>query len=216
MNLLSNNYTNAEKAFEDIYPILCKHGLDHGNTKCLFNVGFRIINPSDNIINTDYRKWKKSYADLEWKWYLSGDPSAKEIAKHAKIWYKCMDEYGDVNSNYGAHWKTNNQLDYIINLLKEDPSTRRASISIYNAKIRYNFKNDTPCTYAINFYIHNDMLNMSVMMRSNDIWYGFCNDQYCFSKLQEIVSIRLNLEIGTYYHFVNNMHVYNNFINKHI
>ena len=29
---------------------------------------------------------------------------------------------------------------------------------------------------------------MCVVMRSNDLWFGFCNDQYCFSKLQELVA----------------------------
>jgi thymidylate synthase len=45
-------------------------------------------------------------------------------------------------------------------------------------------------------------------MRSNDLWFGFCNDQYCFSKLQELIALKLNLEIGWYYHFANNLHLY--------
>jgi thymidylate synthase len=47
------------------------------------------------------------------------------------------------------------------------------------------------------------------MMRSNDIWYGFCNDQYCFSMLQKLVADELSIEIGTYFHFANNLHIYN-------
>jgi len=50
---------------------------------------------------------------------------------------------------------------------------------------------------------------MSVVMRSNDLWYGFCNDQYCFSKLQELVSERTGYDVGTYYHFAHNLHIYN-------
>jgi thymidylate synthase len=46
-------------------------------------------------------------------------------------------------------------------------------------------------------------------MRSNDLVYGFCNDQYCFSKLQELVANRLNAQVGTYYHFAQNFHIYN-------
>ena len=53
-------------------------------------------------------------------------------------------------------------------------------------------------------------LNMSVVMRSNDLWFGFCNDQYQFSMLQEMISKRLNIETGVYYHFAHNMHLYNN------
>lgn len=125
-----------------------------------------------------------------------------------------MDASGNVNSNYGYHWMKNNQLDYVVDELKNNPDSRRASISIYNAKERYNFENDTPCTYAINFSILNDRLNMSVLMRSNDLWFGFCNDQYCFSKLQEEMSKRLELKIGYYYHFSQNLHIYNNFLNR--
>ena len=69
---------------------------------------------------------------------------------------------------------------------------------------------DTPCTYAVQFTIVNNRLDMCVTMRSNDLWYGFCNDQYQFSKLQETVSERLEIETGVYYHFAHNMHLYNN------
>ena len=56
---------------------------------------------------------------------------------------------------------------------------------------------------------------MSVYMRSNDIWYGFCNDQYCFSELQKSVAERLSIETGVYYHHAHNLHLYNNQLNKY-
>ena len=33
-------------------------------------------------------------------------------------------------------------------------------------------------------------------MRSNDIWYGFCNDQYQFSSLQQMIADRLSMDVG--------------------
>ena len=42
----------------------------------------------------------------------------------------------------------------------------------------------------------------------NIVWYGFCNDQYQFSKLQELIALKLDIETGTYYHFAHNMHLY--------
>jgi thymidylate synthase len=90
-----------------------------------------------------------------------------------------------------------------------DKDTRQACISIYDGKEMYKYDNDTPCTYAVQFTIVNDRLDMCVTMRSNDLWYGFCNDQYQFSKLQEMVSKRLSIETGVYYHFAHNMHLYN-------
>ena len=74
---------------------------------------------------------------------------------------------------------------------------------------RHRYSNDTPCTYAVQFTIMHGRLDMCVTMRSNDLWYGFCNDQYQFSKLQEMVSKQLNIETGVYYHFAHNMHLYN-------
>lgn len=209
-------YKNSTEAFEKLYKKINSKGTSINGTKAIFNIGFYIKNPLDRIIKTNYRNFNNEYAEFEWQWYLSANPDATEIAKKAKIWYNCMDKYGKVNSNYGYQWKRGEQLQYVIDELTINKDSRRASISIYDAKDRYNFKNDTPCTYAINFRILNNKLNMSVMMRSNDLWYGFCNDQYCFSKLQELVANRLNLKVGTYFHFVNDMHLYNNFLNKNL
>jgi len=91
----------------------------------------------------------------------------------------------------------------------ENPSSRQAAISIYDGKEHNEYATDTPCTYAIQFTIMHGRLDMCVTMRSNDLWYGFCNDQYQFSKLQEMISKRLNIETGVYYHFAHNMHLYN-------
>ena len=207
-------FKNATEAFETIYDLIHINGYKQSNTKSLFNLGFIIENPLDRIITTEFRNFNKEYAEFEWQWYLSGNKNATEIAKKAKIWYNCMDENGNVNSNYGYQWNKGNQLDYVVEELIKNRNSRRASISIYDAKNRSNFENDTPCTYAINFRILEDKLNMSVMMRSNDLWYGFVNDQYCFSKLQELIAYRLNIEVGMYFHFVNDIHLYENFLNK--
>ena len=213
---MSIKFDNSQAAFEKIYDDLNKNGIPFGGTKCFFNYGFEILNPLDRDINVDFRGWKKEYAEYEWKWYLSEDPSAVEISKKAQIWKRCMDEDGRVNSNYGYQWSRGDQIKYVIDELTKNPVSRRASISIYDAKDRHNFENDTPCTYAIHFYLLKDMLNMSVMMRSNDLWYGFCNDQYCFSRLQEVISSAIGRPVGSYYHFVNNIHIYERHFDKNI
>ena len=115
-------YNNAQQAFVDLYDLISRYGYNYNGTKALFNVGFYIVNPSDNLIKTSWRKWSKEYADFEWDWYLSGDRSGEEIAKRAKIWQKCMDSNGEVNSNYGWHWQQNDQLGYVIKELSDNPS----------------------------------------------------------------------------------------------
>ena len=118
------------------------------------------------------------------------------------------DEDGNVNSNYGYQWKRNNQLDYVISKLKKHKHTRHAAISIYDGKEHDQFATDTPCTYAVQFTNVENRLNMCVTMRSNDLWYGFCNDQYQFSKLLELVCNETGLKMGTYFHFAHNLHIY--------
>ena len=118
-------------------------------------------------------------------------------------------KHGDVNSNYGWQWKRNYQLSKVIDKLMKQPNTRQATISIYDGKEMNNYRHDTPCTYAIQFTVIDEKLNMCVTMRSNDLWYGFCNDQYCFASLQCLVAAETGYDLGTYYHFAHNLHLYN-------
>ena len=206
---MNKSYHNARQAFEDLYDIIMNLGEDRNGTKTMHNVLIELRRPESNVITTKWRRWNLDYAMYEFQWYLSGNPNAEQISKRAKIWANMMDEQGNVNSNYGYQWKRNNQLDKVIDMLKNDPLTRRASISLYDGKEIDQYKKDTICTYAINFYIDvDDRLSMQVMMRSNDLVYGFCNDQYCFSELQKIVAKELNRQVGKYYHYVCNMHIY--------
>ena len=211
---MKTRFKNANDAYEAVLDEILQKGIDFGDTKAIFNCGFYIDNPSDKTITNAERKWSKKYAAAEWSWYLSGDPSVDKLAelygKVPPIWERMADEYGQVNSNYGYQWQRNNQLGYVVDKLRDNPDTRHAAISIYDAKEHNRYDKDTPCTYAIQFSIIDEKLCMSVYMRSNDIWYGFCNDQYQFASLQEMVADMLSIETGWYYHHAHNMHLYNN------
>jgi len=203
------NFKNAQEAFEYIFDDIILNGEDTGNnTKALYNYGFYIEHPLDHEINTPWRKWSNTYAKREWKWYLSEDRSVAELKKFAPIWDKMHNGDNLVNSNYGYQLSRNNQIEYVINELKRDTHSRKANVTIYDGKEHSTYGYDTPCTLSIGFSIVHNKLNMSVIMRSNDLVYGFCNDQYCFSKYQELIANELNIEVGTYYHFAQNMHIY--------
>ena len=210
----ANRFKTANEAFEYWYQCIEHYGQDFAGTKALFNIGFEMTDPTNNIISFDWRKWKHDYAKAEWRWYESGDRSVKKLGdlygKVPKVWQYMADRNGNVNSNYGYQWERNNQLDRVIAMLRRNPDTRQAAISIYDGKEHHKYKTDTPCTYAVQFTIVRGKLDMCVTMRSNDLWYGFCNDQYCFSKLQQYVAEELNIPVGVYYHFAHNMHLYNN------
>ena len=226
--MIKNTFKNADEAYKYFFREILKNGTPFANTKALFNIGFTIENPLNNHIHDKGsivpRKWNAEYAEAEWQWYLSGDRNIDKLGelygKTPEIWKRMADEDGNVNSNYGWQWQRNiegtnlNQIEWVVKLLKQYPITRQAAISIFDGKETKNYAKDTPCTYAVQFTILNDKLNMCVTMRSNDLWYGFCNDQYCFSELQALVAERLNIQIGIYYHFAHNLHLYNDKIPK--
>ena len=207
------HFKNANEAYEYYHDRILTHGIPFGDTKALFNIGFYLENPNDKLIINRERKWSLDYAEAEWQWYLSGDANVKKLGeiygKIPAIWQKMADESGEVNSNYGWQWMRNAQLAHVVNKLRDYPDTRQAAISIYDAKEIAKYHNDTPCTYAVQFTIIADKLCMSVYMRSTDLWYGFCNYQYQFANLQELVASMLGIETGWYYHHAHNLHLYN-------
>ena len=216
---MNNEFSTADEAFIYLYDMISNEGIDFAGTKTLFNIGFQIDFPWHNKILTKFREWKEDYAEAEWQWYLSGDPKVEKLGEIygivPKIWERMADvETGTVQSNYGWQWEREYQLDKIVAKLKHQPDTRQAVITIYDGKEIRDYHFDTPCTTAIQFSVVNNMLNMCVTMRSNDLWFGFCNDQYCFSELQKLVSERTGYGIGTYFHFAHNIHIYNQQLGK--
>ena len=211
--IMRNTFETANKAYEYMHNEIITNGIEFAGTKALFNIGFTIENPTNKVITNKERNWNEEYAAAEWQWYLSGDPKIKKLGelygKIPPIWKRMANEDGEVNSNYGYQWKRHEQFEKVIYMLRSNPETRQAAISIYDGKEIHKYSNDTPCTYAVQFTIVQGKLYMSVYMRSNDLWYGFCNDQYQFASLQELVAERLNLPVGTYYHHAHNLHLYN-------
>ena len=207
-------FKNADEAFNFYYGVIPYEGERFDNTFAMFNQGFTIENPLDRMITNEARNFNVEYAEAEWQWYLSGDPSIQKLGeiygKVPQIWKRMADSLGNVRSNYGWQWQRNHQIDKVVAMLKSNPETRQAAISIYDGKEIDTYRNDTPCTYAVQFTVLDNKLNMSVYMRSNDLWYGFCNDQYQFASLQELIAERTGYEMGTYYHHAHNLHLYNN------
>jgi thymidylate synthase len=208
-------YKNPTQAFESIYKIIISEGEPFANTKAVFNASFTVENPTDKVITTPERKFNTDYAEYEYCWYKSGNRDAKEIAERAKIWKQMMIP-GTTNivSNYGYFWNYNDQLNRVIQELKINPQSRRAIIVHYLLHELDIYKYDTPCNVALNFYIRNNKLQLTVFARSIDLWFGFGNDQYCFAKLMEEISNKLNIEIGQMHWHITNLHLYERHWNK--
>ena len=151
--MIEYKFKNANEAFNFYYGVIPHEGNKFDNTMAMFNQGFTIENPLDRMITNEARNFNVEYAEAEWQWYLSGDRSTAKLGelygKIPKIWQDMSDGNGNVNSNYGYQWERGWQLDKVIAMLKDNPNTRQATVSIYDGKEISKYKYDTPCTYAI-------------------------------------------------------------------
>lgn len=208
-------YKNPTDAFELLYQDIMQEGVDFAGTKAKFNQSFTIQDPLDKVIKTPERKFNQDYAEYEWNWYCKGNRDATEIAERAKIWKQMMiPGTTNVNSNYGYFWNYNQQLKKVINDLKLNKETRRAIVVHYLIQEMDQYKYDTPCNDVLNFYIKDDQLHLTVFARSIDLWFGFANDQYCFAKLMEYVSVATGYPVGQMHWFITNCHLYERHWNK--
>ena len=172
---------------------------------------FVLDNPSNIIIGIPDRKFNVKYAIAEWLWYVSANPSSRNIGKLAKIWRDISDKYGEVESNYGVYLKP--QWGWVKQCLLEDNDTRRATFVINQPHHKFKNPADYPCTQYVQFFIRDNELHMGVSMRSNDLVFGLCNDVFTFSLFQQLMLNELNqaglsLELGKYYHHAGSLHVY--------
>lgn len=204
-------FKNPTEALDYLYDMIMVSGRDTPKTRAMYNVLFDIEDPSDRVITSPWRKFKKEYADFECQWYLSQDRTWKMIGEAAKIWNSMGDQ---LNSNYGWQIQRNGQLSKIINLLAEDKNTRRAVITIYDGKEVDDYSQDTPCCLNFAFNIVDNKLNMTVHFRSQDLIFGFCNDQYTLHMYHDMVYKMLShkrykdLEFGKSSWFINDLHIY--------
>lgn len=113
---------------------------------------------------------------------------------------------------HGAYGlRTRGQYDIIVERLKSDPDTRQAVVTIWNPQFDLQpAKRDYPCTILHQFRIRNNKLNMSVYMRSNDVWLGAAYDFFQFTRVQLAMASVLGIEPGTYAHHVGSLHIYEN------
>lgn len=110
------------------------------------------------------------------------------------------------------------QFQYIENSFKRDPFTRQGVIEIGDPikdcfDLDGSLKNtkDLPCTRSLNFIrcSHTNKLDLTVYMRSNDFIWGMTGvNMFNYMFMQEYFSAILGLEVGCYYHIVNNFHYY--------
>lgn len=100
-----------------------------------------------------------------------------------------------------------NQIDFVINELKRNPSSRRAVMLIRDPSVDA-FDADPACLQHIQYLIRDDKLHCKVLFRSNDACKANFMNMFAFILLQKRVADTLGLEMGTYTHRANSFHCY--------
>ena len=170
---------------------------------------FCVEDPTRNIVTSKIRNMPMRYAVGELAWYLSGSNKVKDIAQYSKKWTEISDDGETNNSAYGYRIFEKfgfDQWEYVKGLMRRDPNTRQAVIHIKDASNTPT--KDTPCTVYLQFFLRGNKLNLSVHMRSNDIWMGVPYDMFSFCFLQVKMAMELGVEVGSYTHYAGSLHMY--------
>ena len=198
---------------------------------------FRVLNPTNEPIITKDNERNKVIADYtakETELYNSCANTAEEFGKASKFWEKLANPDGTVNSAYGyLIWKNkshgnprfevgNSERDYgsmrtpwqwAKSSLIADKDTRQAFMRFSLPEHQWKGNKDQTCTMHANFLIREDKLNLSVVMRSNDLVLGLVYDLPWFCSLMDRMIEELRehyptLSKGTYTHTVHSLHIY--------
>lgn len=97
--------------------------------------------------------------------------------------------------------------------LIDDKDTRQAILRFSLPEHQWKGNKDQTCTLHGIFMIREDKLNLTINMRSNDLTLGLVYDLPWFISLMhkmrgELSTVYPDLKVGTYTHYVHNIHVY--------
>lgn len=110
------------------------------------------------------------------------------------------------------------QLEYVVNQLKNDPYSRRIVISAWNPSNLHQMALP-PCHHFIQFYVRDDIHDKSIRyldchfnMRSNDLGCGTSFNLFSYTVLTYILALKTNMTPGELVYSVGDAHIYNNHI----
>jgi thymidylate synthase len=139
--------------------------------------------------------------DVEWLGhYLS---RAADFSDDGKVW----------RAGYGPrlrHWDGEvDQLAEVVRLLKADPNTRQAVMSIWDPAVDTQPSKDIPCNDWLHFLGRNGILDLHVAIRSNDAIWGWSGiNQFEWSVLLEVVAALVGQRVGKLHFSVTSWHLY--------
>lgn len=183
------------------------------------NVRYSCSNPLSNLFKNEARSIPAKYLAGELLWYFTGDNTLETISKYSGFWSDIANTDGTLNSAYGhLLFNKHNGLPYTqwqwaYDSLVSDSMSRQAIMYFGRPDFQIEGTKDFVCTTYGMFMIRNNKLNFHLYMRSNDVIKGTTFDIPFFMLLQQqmhklLLSTYPTLQLGTYYHNVSSLHIY--------
>lgn len=110
--------------------------------------------------------------------------------------------------DYRYGQRIGNQIFTAIEILKENPTSRRSVVYLWMPDIDLGKTEHKPCMVMCDFKIRNEQLILSTVFRSHDIGRAYIPNLYGIAKLQELVSSEVGVLSGSISVFDISAHVY--------
>ncbi len=113
---------------------------------------------------------------------------------------------GDYKIDYGSYIYNNNginQIDWIVNRIKNKPETKSATITLHKPG-----EEKLACLSMIDFKYRNNMLDMTVVYRSQNIFWSHPGNMLALRRIQNDVATALGYNVGAIELIVISAHIY--------
>ena len=111
------------------------------------------------------------------------------------------------NWAYTYHQRYADQLPFILEELRRNPSTRRA-VMLVRDKAADMGSDDPACLQHIQYFIRDSKLCCKILFRSNDATKASFMNAFALIMLQKRIADELGIEVGEYVHRANSYHCY--------
>lgn len=185
----------------------------------LLHVGLTINEPRQRWVSSRIPAMNPAFALAEVVWILNGS-NESEIINH---WNPALPRFAGhgkkYHGAYGFRLRDHFDFDQIENTyysLQKNGASRQVVLQIWDSKSDFPDNNgnpvseDIPCNVSSMLKIRKNRLEWMQLNRSNDIYRGLPYNIIQFTTLQEIIAGWLGIEIGSYNHLSDSLHLYLN------
>ena len=155
-------------------------------------------------------------------WFLNGDTNVKYLQDNGvRIWNEWADEDGSLGPVYGKQWRswetrdgeTIDQISQCIDLIKNNPNSRRILVNAWNVGDLPKMKL-SPCHCLFQFYVADGKLSCQLYQRSADTFLGVPFNIASYALLTMMMAQVCDLEYGEFVHTFGDVHLYNNHLEQ--